>query len=80
MLITEAAENLLIPGYGTGTASLAWAAIRVLPNLTVLGDAAGAAAALSVEKNIPPLRFEEAEIVALQDILRGMGAILDKDE
>ncbi len=80
MLITEAAENLLIAGYGTGTASLAWAAIRVLPNLTVLGDAAGAAAALSIEKNIPPLRFEEAEIAALQDILREMGAILDKDE
>ncbi|MBT9166868.1 MAG: hypothetical protein DDT19_00192 [Syntrophomonadaceae bacterium] len=80
MLITEAAENLLIPGYATGSASLAWASIRVLPNLTVLGEAAGAAAALSVEKNIPPLRFEEAEITALQDILRKMGAILDKDE
>ena len=79
MLITTHAENLLIPGYATGTASLAWAAIRVLPNLTVLGDAAGAAAALSVEKNIPPPRFKEAEIAALQDVLREMGAILDKD-
>ena len=80
MLITAAAENLLIPGYATGSASLAWSAIRVLPNLTVLGDAAGAAAALSVEKNIPPLHFTAAEIAALQNTLREMGAILDKDK
>lgn len=79
MLVTEEAENLLLPGYGTGTASLAWAAIRVLPNLTVLGEAAGAAAALSVERKVPPFRFGEAEITALQGLLREMGAVLEKE-
>ena len=78
MLITETAENLLLPGYATGASSLAWAALRVLPNLTVLGDAAGAAAALSVEKKIPPFHFGETEVAALQEILRKMGATLEK--
>lgn len=78
MLLTEAADNLLIPGYATGAASLAWAALRVLPNLTVLGEAAGVAAALASEKKVQPRYFKDAEIALLQGILRERGAILEK--
>jgi len=80
MLRTEAADNLLIPGYATGASSLAWAALRVLPNLTVLGEAAGVAAALAAEKNIPPYDFTDAEIALLQGILRERGALLEKNK
>jgi hypothetical protein len=78
MLLTEAADNLLIPGYATGAASLAWAALRVLPNLTVLGEAAGVAAALAAEKKVRPQDFKDAEIALLQGILKERGALLEK--
>lgn len=78
MLLTGAADNLLIPGYATGAASLAWAALRVLPNLTVLGEAAGVAAALAAEKKIQPQDFKDAEIALLQGILKERGALLEK--
>ncbi len=78
MLITDAAHNLLIPGYATGAASLAWAALRVLPNLTVLGEAAGVAAALAAEKKVQPHDFKDVEITLLQGILRERGALLEK--
>ncbi|MDQ0285087.1 choline dehydrogenase-like flavoprotein [Desulfofundulus luciae] len=78
MLVTSQAENLLVPGYATGASSLAWAEIRVIPNLCVLGDAAGAAAARAVLYGEAPARFGPAQISWVQQTLRRMGARLEK--
>ena len=43
--------------------------MRVFPNLCVLGDAAGAAAAYAVNNNKQPLYFSNSDIAAVQSIL-----------
>lgn len=78
MLVTPRAENLLVPGYATGACSLAWAEIRVIPNLCVLGDAAGAAAARAVLFGEMPARFGPEQIRWVQETLRRAGARLEK--
>lgn len=44
--------NLLIPGYGANICSFSWGEARVFSNLSVLGDAAGIAAAYSCNNNM----------------------------
>lgn len=78
MLVTPRVPNLLVPGYATGASSLAWAEVRVIPNLCVLGDAAGAAAARAVLYNEEPARFGPAQISWVQEALRSFGARLEK--
>lgn len=78
MLQANKSRNLLVPGYATGCSSLAWAAIRVLPNLTVLGDAAGVAAAGAFLFGESPADFGEIHLQWVQEKLRQMGARLDK--
>lgn len=78
ILLTRNIKNLLLPGYAAGSSSLAWAELRVLPNLAVLGDAAGIAAARSIIKNKNPLEFAEEDISWIQTKLLQFGARLDK--
>lgn len=78
MLLPANLDNLLISGYATGASSLAWSEVRVLPNLAVLGDAAGTAAALAVQKNMPPGSFATPQIEELRDLLRQNNARVDK--
>lgn len=78
MLITSEAVNLLVPGYATGASSLAWAEVRVIPNLCVLGDAAGAAAARAVLYDEYPACFGKEQIMWVQEVLVRHGARLDK--
>lgn len=78
MLVAHEATNLLVPGYATGASSLAWAEIRVIPNLCVLGDAAGVAAARSIIYNENPALFTREQINWVQDVLRSYGVRLDK--
>ncbi len=70
--------NLLAPGYAARIESRAWWALRTVPNLCVLGDAAGVAAAFSAREDIPVLRFGNPEVAAVQNWLVGEGAILEK--
>lgn len=77
-LTTPYASNLLLPGYAQRTADEAWGAARVIPNLTVCGDAAGVAAAESLRTDIPAASFTYDDVVALREILRERGALLDK--
>jgi len=70
--------NLLVPGYAARIESRAWWALRTAPNLCVLGDAAGVAAAFSAREGQPVLRFGNAEVAAVQSWLGGEGAILEK--
>ncbi|CCO07615.1 FAD-dependent oxidoreductase [Desulforamulus hydrothermalis] len=77
-LLPARTENLLVPGYAAGISSFAWAELRVLPNLAVLGDAAGVAAARSLAVHRTPRRFTGADIAWLQQKLEQFGARLDK--
>jgi hypothetical protein len=78
MLKAIGCANLLVPGYATGCSSFAWAEVRVLPNLAVLGDAAGIAAARAVLFGESPADFKEEQINWVQEKLCTMGARLDK--
>ena len=78
-LVAESRPNLLLPGYATRISSEAWFELRVLPNLCVLGDAAGAAAAVALEQDTEPARFDQPTIRTLQHALRrDCNAVLDK--
>lgn len=67
-LITDYVANLLSPGYGASVCSYSWGEIRVISNLSVLGDAAGLAAAYCCKNNIYPyiLWCDSAHMSALQ--------------
>lgn len=70
--------NVLIPGYAANMDSFAWTAMRVYPNLIMLGDAAGTAAALSLSRKFSVDEPSEAQIELLQQSLRAQQVILDK--
>jgi hypothetical protein len=78
MLKSPGCANLLVSGYATGCSSFAWAEVRVLPNLAVLGDAAGIAAARAVLFGEKPVDFTGEQINWVQEKLCKMGARLDK--
>ena len=78
LLTVEECANLLLPGYATGCSSLAWAELRVLPNLAVLGDAAGVAAARAVLYGERPADFSTEQIRWVQEKLHQMGVRLEK--
>ena len=78
ILTSQYVANLLIPGYATGASSFAWSEVRVIPNLTVLGDAAGIAAAYAVTNNKSPLYFVQSDITKIQASLAAAGAKLEK--
>lgn len=77
-LTTSYVANLLLPGYAVGTSSYGWSEHRVLPNLTVFGDAAGVAAAHAVNTSVNPLYFTSSDISSVQAKLSSTGARLDK--
>ena len=77
-ILTPPVANLLVPGHAARVESRAWWALRTAPNLCVLGDAAGVAAAFSAREEIPVLRFSNPEVAALQSWLAADGARLDK--
>jgi len=79
MLKVDEVKNLLISGYAVSCSSFAWAEIRVLPNLSVLGDAAGVAAARAVLFNEQPAEFNGEQIQWVQGKLLEMGARLEKE-
>lgn len=77
-LATNFVNNLLIPGYAAGVSSLAWAEVRVIPNLCVLGDAAGVAAAYAVNNNKKPQNFTSTDIANIRTTLANSNARLEK--
>ena len=77
-LATNFVYNLLIPGYASGMSSFAWAEGRTLPNLCVMGDAAGVAAAYAINNNIDPLNFSTTDIKNIQNTLKNSGVRLEK--
>ncbi|ARU59744.1 hypothetical protein CBW65_00795 [Tumebacillus avium] len=77
-ITTNYVANLLLPGYATGVSSYSWSELRVLPNLAVLGDAAGVTAAYAVNNGKHPLYFTSGDIANVQSMLRTVSARLDK--
>lgn len=77
-LLPQKINNLLVPGYAASISSFAWAELRVLPNLAVLGDAAGVAAVRSLSAKKYPREFSQEDIAWVQKKLIQFGAKLDK--
>ena len=71
--MTDEAENLIVAGRCISATHEACAAIRVSPIVMAIGQAAGTAAALSVQTNTIPAR---ADVPALQRMLLEGGAVL----
>jgi hypothetical protein len=69
-------DNLLVAGRCISATHRALGSTRVMPQCGALGEAAGAAAALSIEADCTPRRLD---VPALQARLKAAGAILDED-
>lgn len=78
VMLNPAFENVLICGYGVNASSVAWYPLRVLPNLTMIGDAAGVSAGLALEWGRAPSRFDNAQVARVRERLKALGAKLDK--
>lgn len=79
-LAPASCPNLLVPGYAASVSSRAWFEVRVLPNLCVLGDAAGVAAAVATQEGVPPGTFGTEQVTKTQEhLVDDVGAILEKD-
>jgi len=77
-ITTAYVANLLVPGYAACVSSFAWSEVRVIPNLCVLGDAAGIAAAYAVNNGKNPLSFTQTDISNVQTMLTSVNAKLNK--
>lgn len=78
VMVTPYIENLLVPNGSANAGRWAWSMLRVIPNLTVVGDAAGVAAGLALREGWVVSRPTEEEIRKVQEALRSLGARLDK--
>lgn len=77
-LLTNQAPNLLLAGYSANASSWAWSQLRVLPNLTVLGDAAGVSAAYAVHSATDPFNFPSTTITNVQNRIFALNGRIDK--
>lgn len=73
-LVPETVENLLMAGRCISTTHVAHSAGKSMGNCMELGQAAGTAAALSVQTNISP---RHVDVSKLQDILVQQGVSLE---
>ncbi|MBE3584242.1 MAG: FAD-dependent oxidoreductase [Limnochordaceae bacterium] len=80
VMTTPAIANLLVPNGSANASRWAWSELRVIPNLTVVGDAAGVAAGLAVKDGWAEQvgQATDAQIASVQTALRQLGARLDK--
>ena len=72
-LIPKGSENLLVAGRTISATREAIASIRVQATCMALGQAAGTAAAICAEKNLP---VDKINIAELQKALKTQGAII----
>jgi hypothetical protein len=76
VLLPRGVENLLVAGRCISVTHLALGSTRVMTQCMLTGEAAGTAAALSIEHGVTP---RELDTAVLQDRLRQDGAILDEE-
>ena len=81
-LVPKEIDGLLVVGRSTGFSSLAAGSARVVPTGMVTGEAAGAAAALAIEKEVSfrDMSKDEALIETLRERLDKQGAYVDHFE
>jgi len=72
-LVPLKVDNLLVAGRCLSATFVAQSSVRVQPNCQAMGEAAGVAAALSLQKGITPRQLDGAE---LRQVLREKGASL----
>jgi hypothetical protein len=72
-LLPRGFDNVLVAGRGISASHKAHAAIRVMPIVMAIGQAAGIAAAMAARGNAAPA---EIDVASLQDALREAGAHL----
>ena len=72
-LVPLKVDGLLVAGRCLSATHEAAGAVRVMPPVFAMGQAAGTAAALATERGLPPRRVDVPE---LQSVLRTQGAIL----
>ncbi|MBU8544570.1 MULTISPECIES: FAD-dependent oxidoreductase [Roseomonadaceae] len=72
-LLPRGFDNVLVAGRGISASHKAHAAIRVMPIVMAIGQAAGIAAAMAARGNAAPA---EIDVASLQDALRQAGAHL----
>ena len=73
-LVPLGVDNLLVAGRPISTTHVAHSSTRIMPICMAVGQAAGTAAAMAAHLNITP---REINIVALQQLLRRQGALID---
>jgi len=73
-LIPRRVENLLVAGRCISCTHEALESVRVIPPCMAMGQAAGDAAALSIEKKVTPRSLNPKEV---QKLLREQNAILE---
>jgi hypothetical protein len=78
VLLNPILTNVLIPGYAANIDSFAWTAMRVYPNLIMLGDAAGVASGLALSGQFDLKEPTPEQMRTLQKELRKQQVILDK--
>ncbi len=74
-LVPRTIDNLLVAGRCVSVSHRALGSLRVMPQCAAMGEAAGAAAALSLEADTP---VRAVDVAALQGRLRAAGAIVDE--
>jgi len=77
ILVPRTVENILTAGRCVSVTHIALGSIRVMVQCMLTGEAAGAAAALSIREGVTP---RNVNIRALQSLLRQSGAILSEED
>jgi hypothetical protein len=69
ILIAKGIDNLLLAGRNISATRQALGSLRLISTTAVMGQAAGAAAVMALEKNVLPREIPEKHIAELQEIL-----------
>ncbi|MFO7871404.1 MAG: FAD-dependent oxidoreductase [Kiritimatiellia bacterium] len=77
VLLPKGAENILIAGRCVSCTHIALGSVRVMVQCMGMGEAAGTAAALSLEKNVTP---RQLSVPGLQDRMRAAECIISEED
>ncbi len=77
ILVPKGVDHILAAGRCASATHVALGSLRVMPQCGIMGQAAGTAAALSINAGVPE---RELDVSALQKSLREQGCILDESD
>ncbi|MBE5772500.1 MAG: FAD-dependent oxidoreductase [Clostridiales bacterium] len=76
-LVSAEIENLMFAGRCASMDAASLASVRVMPQCMTMGEAAGVAASMALDKNIRPA---DVDVQALREILLAQGAVLTMEQ